>query len=61
MILNRTDRPSHSSAYAAWMDAASAAHRTGDAALKARAERLYIEYKFIERRSAKTRAAMNRN
>jgi len=61
MILRKSSRPSHSNAYAAWMTAAADAHRTGSEDLKAKAERLYIEMKHIEKRTNKTAARMNRN
>jgi hypothetical protein len=61
MILKENRRPSPRAAYAAWLAAAAEAHRTGSEDLKARAERLYIESKWIERRAAKARAAMKRN
>ena len=61
MILRKSSRPSHSNAYAAWMTAAADAHRSGNAELKAKAERLYIEMKHIERRTNRSRSLMNRN
>lgn len=61
MILKRKTRAPHSNAYASWMSAAADAHRTGSEDLKAKAERLYIEMKHIEKRTNKTAARMNRN
>ena len=61
MILKENRRPSHSNAYADWMNTAAAAHRTGSEDLKAKAERLYIEMKHIERRTQRSVARMNRN
>lgn len=52
-MLNRVHR-SASQAYAAWISAASAAHRTGRSDDRARAERLYIERQHIERRVQRT-------
>jgi hypothetical protein len=43
------------------MTAAAAAHRSGSEDLKAKAERLYIEMKHIERRTNRSRSLMNRN
>lgn len=59
MLHKRTESPRK--AYAAWLNAAAEAHRSGDVGAKAVAERLYIESKAIERRSQRSRARLTRN
>lgn len=60
MFLKRSNLSS-SSAYAAWINAAVVAHRSGSTEDKARAERLYVERKHIERRVQRTADRMRAN
>jgi hypothetical protein len=47
--------------YAAWLEAATVAHRTADPEAKARAERLHMEHKIAAKRERSRRARMSRN
>ena len=58
MFLNHTRTPSAIVAYAAWLTAVAAAHRSGNPDDRQRAERLYIESKHIERRVQRTARRM---
>lgn len=60
-MLHPNDLNQSSKTYAAWLTAATLAHRSGDPESKARAERLHTEMKFAAKRERSRRARMTRN